>query len=74
MPGAKVTTERRPVNLRLPTVLIERIERLVASEGYANRQAFIEEAIREKLAQHVRAFPGQPPSDTAIKTFERRNR
>lgn len=74
MPGSKVTTDRKPVNLRLPTVLIVRIERLVESEGYANRQAFIEEAIREKIARYSRDFPGEPPSETAIKTFERRPR
>lgn len=49
VPGNKVTTERERVTLRLPRVLLNGVSAIVRAEGWANRQAFIEQAVREKV-------------------------
>ena len=47
--------------IRLPTVLLETVERIARAEGWANRQAFIEQAVREKVERWKRENPLGPP-------------
>ena len=66
MPGKKVTTHREPFGLRLPSVLIRQIEFITEREGYSNRQAFVEQSIREKIDRWKAAgnsFPSLPGSE-----------
>ena len=65
MPGGKVTVDRERVTLRLPRVLLGAAERIMRSEGWANRQAFIEQAVREKVERWAREHPlGVPAART----------
>lgn len=61
MPG-KVSLERVPVNLRLPKVIVAAIERIMPAEGFPTRQAFIEQAIREKV-DRWKSAGGRIPED-----------
>ena len=61
MPGPKVTVNRTRLTLWLPTVLVDTLERITQAEGWANRQAFIEQAVREKVERWKRENPLGPP-------------
>jgi metal-responsive CopG/Arc/MetJ family transcriptional regulator len=62
--GKKQTTERTPVMVRLPKVLIDQIVEVAESEGWSNRQAFIEQAVREKLERWKKEHPPLAPRST----------
>ncbi|MGD0249270.1 MAG: ribbon-helix-helix domain-containing protein [Thermoplasmata archaeon] len=64
MAGKKQTTERTPVMVRLPKVLIDQIVEVAESEGWSNRQAFIEQAVREKLERWKKEHPPLAPRST----------
>ena len=55
--GSKVTVSRKAIMVRIPVVLLKAVERITEVEGWANRQAFIEQAVREKVERWYRDHP-----------------
>ena len=61
MGGSKVTVPRKAIMVRVPVVLLRTIERITEVEGWGNRQAFMEQALREKVERWEREHPlGMP--------------
>ena len=59
--GSKVTVPRKAIMVRVPVVLLRTIERITEVEGWGNRQAFMEQALREKVERWEREHPlGMP--------------
>lgn len=57
MGGSKITVSRKAIMVRFPTVLLKAVERITEVEGWANRQAFVEQAVREKVERWEREHP-----------------
>ena len=55
--GSKVTVQPRAIMVRVPAVLLGAVERIAEAEGWANRQAVMEQALREKVERWEREHP-----------------